>query len=144
MKHRARYLVGGVLLLAVALPAWAGPDKGRDDSDRRDHDSHYDDRHERGQGRAKGQYRRDEPAHRSLGTRRDESRSFRGPDRHDHYDRDAGRAANAVRRDERGRVLRSEPTDDRGYRVRVLTPDGYVRERYVDPRRDDPDRHRDD
>lgn len=48
-------------------------------------------------------------------------------------DRDARRAADAVRRGERGRVLSSEPDDDRGYRVRVLTPDGYVRERYVDP-----------
>jgi hypothetical protein len=49
-------------------------------------------------------------------------------------DRDARRAADAVRRGERGRVLSSEPDDDRGYRVRVLTPDGYVRERYIDPR----------
>jgi hypothetical protein len=53
-----------------------------------------------------------------------------------------------VRRDERGRVLSSEPADDRGYRVRVLTPDGYVRERFVDPRdersdsRRGPDRQR--
>lgn len=52
-------------------------------------------------------------------------------------DRDARRAADAVRRGERGRVLSSERDDDRGYRVRVLTPDGYVRERYVDPRDDD-------
>lgn len=52
-------------------------------------------------------------------------------------DRDARRAADAVRRGEHGRVLSSERDDDRGYRVRVLTPDGYVRERYVDPRDDD-------
>ena len=71
----------------------------------------------------------------------------RDDDRYDHrdrYDRDAARAAESVRRDERGRVLSSRP-DDRGYRVRVLTPDGYVRERYVDPRddRDDGRRYRD-
>jgi hypothetical protein len=65
-------------------------------------------------------------------------------DRRDRYDHDAARAAESVRRDERGRVLSSRP-DDRGYRVRVLTPDGYVRERYVDPRddRDDGRRYRD-
>jgi hypothetical protein len=86
---------------------------------------------------------------RPLGTSRDDYRgrfdsdsSYRGDDRRGgQYDRnrhgsDARRAADAVRRDERGRVLSSEPTGDRGYRVRVLTPDGYVRERYVDPRDD--------
>lgn len=57
--------------------------------------------------------------------------------REERYGHDARRAAEAVRRDERGRVLSSQPDDDRGYRVRVLTPDGYVRERYVDPRDDD-------
>lgn len=61
---------------------------------------------------------------------------YRTPDQRHWSGNDARRAADAVRRDERGRVLSSEPTDDRGYRVRVLTPDGYVRERYVDPRDD--------
>ncbi|WP_372696253.1 hypothetical protein [Immundisolibacter sp.] len=60
---------------------------------------------------------------RPLGQADDRYRSRRG----------ARDAADAVRRGERGRGLSSEPVDDRGYRVRVLTPDGYVRERYVDP-----------
>ncbi len=70
---------------------------------------------------------------RPLGTSRDDHGRRSADPRH-RSSSDARRAADAVRRDERGRVLSSEPTDDRGYRVRVLTPDGYVRERYVDPR----------
>lgn len=70
-----------------------------------------------------------------------EPRRYERPDYR--YDRDARRAADAVRRGERGRVLSSRPDEDRGYRVRVLTPDGYVRERYVDPRdADDTDMRR--
>jgi hypothetical protein len=146
MKYRATYLVG-VLLLAAALPTWAGPNRGQDDEHRSDRDSRYREHYEGDRDRSLGQdrqrsLRRNEAARRPLGTQHEEPRSFRGRDR---YDRDAGRAANAVRRDERGRVLRSEPTDDRGYRVRVLTPDGYVRERYVDPGGDGTDhRHQDD
>lgn len=81
---------------------------GRDESRRRPHDAGRVERH------------RDE---RYLGESDEHHRSRRG----------AREAADAVRRGERGRVLSSEPVDDRGYRVRVLTPDGYVRERYVDP-----------
>lgn len=78
---------------------------------------------DRGEGRRDYRYQRDRDGDRYDGSRYG-------------TDRDARRAADAVRRGERGRVLSSEP-DDRGYRVRVLTPDGYVRERYVDPRDDD-------
>lgn len=81
---------------------------GRDEARRRPHDA----------GRA--ERRHDE---RYLGESDERYRGRRG----------AREAADAVRRGKHGRVLSSEPVDDRGYRVRVLTPDGYVRERYVDP-----------
>jgi hypothetical protein len=46
------------------------------------------------------------------------------------------RAAERARRSSRGgRVLSAEPDGDEGYRVRVLTPDGYIRNLTVDPRR---------
>ena len=138
-----------LLALAASGPLFAGPALGETDGGR----GGYSSRSDQG-GRSRGP----EPAEasdrnraerRPLGTSRDDYRgrfdsdsSYRGDDRHGgQYDRNrhgsnARRAAEAVRRDERGRVLSSEPTDDRGYRVRVLTPDGYVRERYVDPRDD--------
>lgn len=146
------------LLLAGSGPALADPPLGgsrdrhgdyRDQPDRRDWN--------RGPDRG-GRDSRNSAERRPLGTSHDDYRwrrdedprrppRYRDRDERDHYDqnryrndrydgsdRDARRAADAVRRDERGRVLSSQPADDRGYRVRVLTPDGYVRERYVDPR----------
>lgn len=112
--------------------------------DRGYHDRRYGGDHN--PGRHHGSGRRDGgDDHRGnhYGTDRRDSRPDyryerdRHRDRHDDSryrdDRDARRAADAVRRREHGRVLSTEPDDDRGYRVRVLTPDGYVRERYVDP-----------
>jgi hypothetical protein len=131
------------LLLACSGPALADPPLGgsrdrhgdyRDQPDRRDGN--------RGPDRG-GRDGRNSAERRPLGTSHDDYRWRRDDDRrrpphscdrHPGFDRDARRAAEAVRRDERGRVLSSQPADDRGYRVRVLTPDGYVRERYVDPR----------
>jgi hypothetical protein len=120
-KTSRRVCLGaGLLALLLAGGAVAGPPmgqergeryrnrSGRDESQRRPHDAGRVERH------------RDE---RYLGESDEHHRSRRG----------AREAADAVRRGERGRVLSSEPVDDRGYRVRVLTPDGYVRERYVDP-----------
>jgi hypothetical protein len=144
------------LLLASSGPALADPPLGgsrdrhgdyRDQPDRRDGNRSPD----RGgrDGRNSGERRPLGTSHDDYRWRRDDDRR-RPPrdryerdqynqnryrnDRYDSSDRDARRAAEAVRRDERGRVLSSQPADDRGYRVRVLTPDGYVRERYVDPR----------
>ena len=71
-------------------------------------------------------------------------------DRHWRDDRDGGRdggreyrgrgpreqAAERARRSSRGgRVLSAEPQGSDGYRVRVLTPDGYIRNLTVDPHR---------
>ena len=102
---------------------------------RRDHD---DRRYGSGDnpGRHYGQDRRwggDDHRGKHHGTDRRDGRRDRYDDSRYRDDRDARRAADAVRRREHGRVLSTEPDDDRGYRVRVLTPDGYVRERYVDP-----------
>lgn len=47
-------------------------------------------------------------------------------------------AAERARRSSRGgRVLSAEPAGKESYRVRVLTPDGYIRNLVVDPRRED-------
>lgn len=151
MRH-AIHLTAGVLLLAACGPLLADPTLGRSDDRRDNYRSQSDERQSehrrwnRGSTRAESNDR-NRADQRPLGTTRDDYRgrshddwSDRGDDRYrrqddrNRYDHDARRAADAVRRDERGRVLSSEPTDDRGYRVRVLTPDGYVRERYVDPR----------
>lgn len=152
MRH-AIHLTAGLVLLAACAPLLADPALGRS-ADRRDsYRSQSDERQgehrswNRGSTRAESSDRK-RADQRPLGTTRDDYRgrshddgSDRGGDRYrrqdDRYGHNARRAADAVRRDERGRVLSSEPTDDRGYRVRVLTPDGYVRERYVDPRDDD-------
>lgn len=134
-------LAVGVILLAACGSLLADPALGQSDERQAEHGGWS-----RGPARAESSDRNwADP--RLLGTSRDDYRgrfdndqSDRGDDRYgrqydrDRYGHDARRAADAVRRDERGRVLSSEPTDDRGYRVRVLTPDGYVRERYVDPR----------
>ncbi|ANX02739.1 hypothetical protein [Immundisolibacter cernigliae] len=150
-----------LLILAVSGPVFAdralgGSDDRRGyqrDDDRRGSYQSNDRRREygssdRGSSRSRsGERTRAED--RPLGTSYDDHRGrsrddqwerqddrYRNPDQRNRHGNDARRAADAVRRDERGRVLSSEPTDDRGYRVRVLTPDGYVRERYVDPRDD--------
>lgn len=52
--------------------------------------------------------------------------------------RDRDRAAEHARQRSRGgRVLSAEPDGDKRYRVRVLTPDGYIRNLSVDPRDED-------
>lgn len=162
-RHGLR-LATCLLVLAACGPLFAGPALGGSD-DRRGHQRGDDRRGSYHSDDRRGEYgSRDRDSSRSrsgertraqerpLGTlhddhrgRSDDHRWERRDDRHGHpdqrhrYGSDARRAADAVRRDERGRVLSSEPTGDRGYRVRVLTPDGYVRERYVEPR---DDRHR--
>lgn len=162
-RHGLR-LATCLLVLAACGPLFAGPALGGPD-DRRGHQRGDDRRGSYHSDDRRGEYgSRDRDSSRSrsgertraqerpLGTlhddhrgRSDDHRWERRDDRHGHpdqrhrYGSDARRAADAVRRDERGRVLSSEPTGDRGYRVRVLTPDGYVRERYVEPR---DDRHR--
>lgn len=154
MRH-AIHLTAGLVLLAACGPLLADPALG----DRRDsYRSQSDERPGEHRGWNRGSTRaessdRKRADQRPLGTTRDDYRgrfhndwSDRGGDRYrrqdDRYGHNARRAADAVRRDERGRVLSSEPTDDRGYRVRVLTPDGYVRERYVDPRDEHDDQRR--
>jgi hypothetical protein len=143
----------GLLVVPVGAPL-ADPPLGVRDDRRGGYGSHAQEHRQADDRRSYG----NSAERRPLGTLHDDfhrrdndggSRWGRGrdDDRYDHrdrYDRDAARAAESVRRDERGRVLSSRP-DDRGYRVRVLTPDGYVRERYVDPRddRDDGRRYRD-
>ncbi len=150
-RHAVR-LATCLLMLAASGPLFAGPALGKTDDQRGGYSSHSDQRgwsRDPGWAEASDRNRADR---RPLGTSRDDYRgrfasdsSYRGDDRHggqydrNRHGRDARRAADAVRRDERGRVLSSEPTDDRGYRVRVLTPDGYVRERYVDPHDEDRD-----
>ncbi len=157
MQRTATRLIGGLLLLAVAAAAVAdsalGTDDDRQDVYRGQPDQHQSDRRGWGSDGARPQPpARNRAYQRPLGTQHDDYRGQyeddhtqghgdaygrqydRGSDRYGH---DARRAADAVRRDQRGRVLSSEPFDDRGYRVRVLTPDGYVRERYVDPHDDD-------
>lgn len=150
-----------LLILAASGPLFAGPALG-DSDDRRGHQRGEDRRGSYQSDDRRGEYgSRDRGSSRSrsgertrakerpLGTSYDDHRGrsgdhhwerrddrYRQPDQRHRYGSDARRAADAVRRDERGRVLSSEPTGDRGYRVRVLTPDGYVRERYVEPRDD--------
>jgi hypothetical protein len=165
-RHGLR-LATCLLVLAASGPLFADPALGGSD-DRRGHQRGDDRRGSYQSDDRRGEYgSRDRGSSRSrsgertraqerpLGTSYDDHRNHSGEDwpqhrenrygdpdqryRYDRYDRDARRAAESVRRDERGRVLSSEPTGDRGYRVRVLTPDGYVRERYVEPR---DDRHR--
>lgn len=147
MRHVIQ-LAAGLALLAACGPLLADPALGSSD-DRRDT---YRDRSGEHRSESRGWDRqqsgeRSRADQRPLGTTRDDYRRrsnddrsdrgrYRGQDDQDRYGHDARRAADAVRRNERGRVLSSEPTEDRGYRVRVLTPDGYVRERYVDPRDD--------
>ena len=135
------------LLLAPVGSSFGDPALGRSDDRRRD----YRDEHRNRGGDHQRSVRSGE--RRPLGTLPDDrgyhDRRYGGdhnPGRHhgsgrrdggddhrgNHYGTDR-RAADAVRRREHGRVLSTEPDDDRGYRVRVLTPDGYVRERYVDP-----------
>ncbi len=151
MQRTATRLIGGLLLLAVAAAAVADSALGTDDDPhdayRGQSDQHQGDQRGWGSDAARPQPPTGNRAYQSpLGTQHDDYRGQyegdhqydRGSDRYGH---DARRAADAVRRDQRGRVLSSEPFDDRGYRVRVLTPDGYVRERYVDPH-DDDRRHR--
>jgi len=160
---RTRYavqLTAGLVLLAVCGPLFADPALGRSDDRRDSYRGQSSERQSESRGWNRGQAsERSRAEQRPLGTTRDDYRGqrqddrsdrgrYRGQDDRDRYGRDARRAAEAVRRDERGRVLSSEPADDRGYRVRVLTPDGYVRERFVDPRdersdsRRGPDRQR--
>lgn len=159
--RRSLRLATCLLVLAASGPLFAGPALGGSD-DRRG-DQRGDDRRgsyqsddrrgeygsrDRGSSRSRSD-ERTRAQERPLGTshddyhgRSDDHQSerrddrYRNPDQRNRHGSDARRAADAVRRDERGRVLSSEPTGDRGYRVRVLTPDGYVRERYVDPRDD--------
>lgn len=131
-------LLTGLLLLAGSGPLLADPPPGGSRDRHGDHRGQPDRRDWRRGPDRDDRYGRNSAQRRPLGTSHDDHDRYR-------YDRDARRAAEAVRRDERGRVLSSQPTDDRGYRVRVLTPDGYVRERYVDPRdaeRGDARRHR--
>ena len=159
-RHGLR-LATCLLMLAASGPLFAGPALGGSDDrrgyqrgdDRRGSYQSNDRRREygspdRGSSRSRSG-ERTRAQERPLGTSRDDhggrfrdeqwdrqDNRYRTPDPRHRHGSDARRAADAVRRDERGRVLSSEPTDDRGYRVRVLTPDGYVRERYVDPRDD--------
>jgi len=153
-------LAAGLVLLAACGPLFADPALGRSDDQRDGYRGHATERQTDNRGWSRGQSSaRSRADQRPLGTTYDDYRGrsnddwsdrgrYRGQDDRDRYGHDARRAADAVRRDERGRVLSSEPADDRGYRVRVLTPDGYVRERFVDPRderydsRRDPDRQR--
>ena len=155
-RHAVQVTVGLVLLVACG-PLFADSARGRPD-DRRDS---YRGQSEQRQDQYRNDNRRSARAEsgnknrgeqRPLGTTRDgagarhrDDAAHRGNARYrGNDDRDARRAADAVRRDERGRVLSSERADDRGYRVRVLTPDGYVRERYVDPRDERGDQRRRD
>lgn len=138
-KTSRRVCLGaGLLTLLLTGSAVAEPPMGQDRGERYRHNSEqryrdrdnwsHGDRDESRRPRETRRVERDRDE-RHLGQSDDRYRSRRG----------AREAADAVRRGERGRVLSSEPVDDRGYRVRVLTPDGYVRERYVDPY-DDRDR----
>lgn len=159
MRHPIQ-LAAGLVLLAACGPLFADPALGRSDDRRDSYRGQSSERQSEGRGWNRGpSSERSRADQRPLGTTRDDYRGrsnddrsdrgrYRGQDDRDRYGHDARRAADAVRRDERGRVLSSEPADDRGYRVRVLTPDGYVRERFVDPRdqrydlRRHPDRQR--
>ena len=145
MRHVIQ-LAAGLVLLAACGPLLADPALGRSDDRRDSYRGQSSERQSESRGWNRGQSgERSRADRRPLGTTYDDYRGrsnddwsdrgrYRGQNDQDRYGHDARRAAEAVRRDERGRVLSSEPADDRGYRVRVLTPDGYVRERFVDPR----------
>ncbi|GAB4359269.1 MAG: hypothetical protein Kow0073_18070 [Immundisolibacter sp.] len=140
-KTSRRVCLGAGLLAWLMIgSAVAGPPLGqehdeqyRHPGEQRYHDPGGRDRSRRAESRPRdfGRAERHRDEH-YLGQSEDRYRSRRG----------AREAADAVRRGERGRVLSSQPVDDRGYRVRVLTPDGYVRERYVDPDADHDRRER--
>lgn len=111
-RRRVGTVLAVLLVLAGTVPAHAGPRDERGRGERADRYEHRDDRSGRGHGG-------------------DERRGYRGREPRE-------RAAERARRSSRGgRVLSAEPAGDERYRVRVLTPEGYIRNLTVDPRRDD-------
>lgn len=111
-RRHVGVVLAALLVLAGAVPAQAGP---RDDRGHGERAERHDQRADR-QGRGRGG---------------DERRGYRGREPRE-------RAAEHARRSSRGgRVLSAEPAGDERYRVRVLTPEGYIRNLTVDPRHDD-------